>query len=165
LTIADQAFSFLSGEGIDYSTPTGRMLAGIFAALASYERELMHERAAVAGRRSGCAVDARAGPAADPGPGPAGPVAAHRRGTGQRPGAPSGCREPRCTGCCSGGRGAAVEQCRHCGGMTAHAFAERPRLLRVKIMQDGGLMRLIGLQGSYALAQLGDARGTRTIGR
>jgi DNA invertase Pin-like site-specific DNA recombinase len=35
-------------EGIDYSTPTGRMLAGIFAALAAYERELMHERAAAA---------------------------------------------------------------------------------------------------------------------
>lgn len=35
-------------EGIDYSTPTGRMLAGIFAALAQYERELMHERAAAA---------------------------------------------------------------------------------------------------------------------
>jgi DNA invertase Pin-like site-specific DNA recombinase len=35
-------------EGIDYSTPTGRMLAGIFAALAGYERELMHERAAAA---------------------------------------------------------------------------------------------------------------------
>lgn len=35
-------------EGIDYSTATGRMLAGIFAALASYERELMHERAAAA---------------------------------------------------------------------------------------------------------------------
>lgn len=33
-------------EGIDYSAPTGRMLAGIFAALAGYERELMHERAA-----------------------------------------------------------------------------------------------------------------------
>ena len=32
-------------EGIDYSTPTGKMLAGIFAALAGYERELMHERA------------------------------------------------------------------------------------------------------------------------
>lgn len=47
-------------EGIDYSTPTGRMLAGIFAALAGYERELMHERAAAAraaararGRRTG----------------------------------------------------------------------------------------------------------------
>jgi len=37
-------------EGIDYSTPTGRMLAGIFAALAEYERELMHERAAAARR-------------------------------------------------------------------------------------------------------------------
>jgi len=35
-------------EGIDYSTPTGRMLAGIFAALAEDERELMHERAAAA---------------------------------------------------------------------------------------------------------------------
>jgi DNA invertase Pin-like site-specific DNA recombinase len=35
-------------EGIDYSTSTGRMLAGIFAALAAYERELMHERAAAA---------------------------------------------------------------------------------------------------------------------
>jgi DNA invertase Pin-like site-specific DNA recombinase len=35
-------------EGIDYSSPTGRMLAGIFAALAGYERELMHERAAAA---------------------------------------------------------------------------------------------------------------------
>lgn len=35
-------------EGIDYATPTGRMLAGIFGALAEYERELMHERAAAA---------------------------------------------------------------------------------------------------------------------
>ena len=35
-------------EGIDYSTPTGKMLAGIFAALAGYERELMHERASAA---------------------------------------------------------------------------------------------------------------------
>ena len=35
-------------EGIDYSTPTGKMLAGIFAALARYERELMHERARAA---------------------------------------------------------------------------------------------------------------------
>ena len=35
-------------EGIDYSTPTGRMLAGIFASLAEYERALMHERAAAA---------------------------------------------------------------------------------------------------------------------
>lgn len=33
-------------EGIDYSTTTGRMLAGIFAALAAYERDLIHERAA-----------------------------------------------------------------------------------------------------------------------
>ena len=32
-------------EGIDYSTPRGKMLAAIFAALAGYERELMHERA------------------------------------------------------------------------------------------------------------------------
>lgn len=35
-------------EGFDYTTATGRMLAGIFAALAAYERELMHERAAAA---------------------------------------------------------------------------------------------------------------------
>jgi DNA invertase Pin-like site-specific DNA recombinase len=35
-------------EGIDYSTAVGRMVAGIFAALAEYERELIHERAAVA---------------------------------------------------------------------------------------------------------------------
>lgn len=43
-------------EGIDYSTATGRMLAGIFAAPAAYERELMHERAAAArarGRHTG----------------------------------------------------------------------------------------------------------------
>jgi len=31
-------------EGIDYSTPAGKMLAAIFAALAGYERDLMHER-------------------------------------------------------------------------------------------------------------------------
>jgi DNA invertase Pin-like site-specific DNA recombinase len=35
-------------EGIDYSTAVGRMVAGIFASLAKYERELIHERAAVA---------------------------------------------------------------------------------------------------------------------
>jgi DNA invertase Pin-like site-specific DNA recombinase len=35
-------------EGIDYSTAVGRMVAGIFASLAEYERELIHERAAVA---------------------------------------------------------------------------------------------------------------------
>jgi DNA invertase Pin-like site-specific DNA recombinase len=35
-------------EGIDYSTLVGRMVAGIFASLAEYERELIHERAAVA---------------------------------------------------------------------------------------------------------------------
>jgi len=43
-------------EGFDYSTSTGRMLAGIFAALAEYERELIHERAAAArlrGRHTG----------------------------------------------------------------------------------------------------------------
>jgi DNA invertase Pin-like site-specific DNA recombinase len=32
-------------ESIDYSTSTGRMLAGIFASLAEYERELINERA------------------------------------------------------------------------------------------------------------------------
>jgi len=43
-------------EGVDYSTPTGRMLAGIFSALAGYERGRMHERAAAArarGRHTG----------------------------------------------------------------------------------------------------------------
>lgn len=35
-------------EGIDLSTPTGRMLAGIFAALAEYERSLIIERAEAA---------------------------------------------------------------------------------------------------------------------
>jgi DNA invertase Pin-like site-specific DNA recombinase len=35
-------------EGIDYSTPVGRMIAGIFAALAEYERTLINERAAAA---------------------------------------------------------------------------------------------------------------------
>ena len=33
-------------ESIDYSTPTGRMVAGIFASLAEYERTLINERAA-----------------------------------------------------------------------------------------------------------------------
>ncbi|HET9255766.1 MAG TPA: recombinase family protein [Pseudonocardiaceae bacterium] len=37
-------------EGIDYSTPVGRMVAGIFASLAEYERELIYERAAAARR-------------------------------------------------------------------------------------------------------------------
>jgi len=74
-------------EGIDYSTATGRMLAGIFAALAAYERELMHERAAAArdaagarpatlAGRPGCPTprlvrSGRCGPrGADRGPGP-----------------------------------------------------------------------------------------------
>jgi DNA invertase Pin-like site-specific DNA recombinase len=35
-------------EQIDYSTPTGRMVAAIFAVLAEYERELINERAAAA---------------------------------------------------------------------------------------------------------------------
>lgn len=35
-------------DGIDYSTPTGRMLAGILASLAEYERTLINERAEVA---------------------------------------------------------------------------------------------------------------------
>lgn len=34
-------------EGIDYCPATSKMRAGIFAALAGYERELMHERAPV----------------------------------------------------------------------------------------------------------------------
>ena len=35
-------------EGIDYAISAGKVLAGIFAALAGYERDLMHERAAAA---------------------------------------------------------------------------------------------------------------------
>jgi DNA invertase Pin-like site-specific DNA recombinase len=35
-------------DGVDYSTPTGRMIAGILAALAEYERTLINERAQVA---------------------------------------------------------------------------------------------------------------------
>jgi DNA invertase Pin-like site-specific DNA recombinase len=35
-------------EGIDYSTAVGRMVAGIFASLAEYERALINERAAAA---------------------------------------------------------------------------------------------------------------------
>ncbi len=35
-------------EGIDYSTAVGRMVAGIFAALAEYERTLINERATAA---------------------------------------------------------------------------------------------------------------------
>lgn len=35
-------------ESIDYSTSVGRMLAGIFASLAEYERDLINERAAEA---------------------------------------------------------------------------------------------------------------------
>jgi DNA invertase Pin-like site-specific DNA recombinase len=35
-------------EGVDYSTPAGRMVAGIFATLAQFEREQMLERAAEA---------------------------------------------------------------------------------------------------------------------
>jgi len=39
-------------EGIDYAIPAGKMLAGIFATLAGYERDLMHERAAAAARHA-----------------------------------------------------------------------------------------------------------------
>lgn len=35
-------------EGIDFSTPTGRLQAAIFGAMAEYERELIRERAAAA---------------------------------------------------------------------------------------------------------------------
>lgn len=35
-------------EGIDYSSPAGRMVAGVFASLAEFEREQMLERAAEA---------------------------------------------------------------------------------------------------------------------
>src|SRR5664279_3447321 len=73
-------------EGIDYSTPTGRMLAGIFAALAGYERELMHERAAAARQAAPAARPAhRPATAADPGSGTPSALAARRRGADQRP--------------------------------------------------------------------------------
>ena len=63
-------------EGIDYATPTGRMLAGIFAALAGYKRELMHERAAAA--RQAARLRSRHRPARTPHPsaGPASPCPA-----------------------------------------------------------------------------------------
>lgn len=35
-------------ENLDFSTPTGRMMAAIFASLAEYERELIRERSAAA---------------------------------------------------------------------------------------------------------------------
>lgn len=35
-------------DGVDYSTPTGKMIAGILASLAEYERTLIAERAQVA---------------------------------------------------------------------------------------------------------------------
>lgn len=35
-------------EGLDFTTPTGKMMAAIFGALAEYERELIRERAAAA---------------------------------------------------------------------------------------------------------------------
>src|SRR5664280_2612485 len=38
----------LTAGGIDYATPTGRMFADILAALADYERALMHGRAPAA---------------------------------------------------------------------------------------------------------------------
>jgi len=75
-------------EGIDYSTSTGRMLAGIFASLAEYERELIHERAAAAraaarlrGRHTG-----RPAGRPHPSPNPPSPLAAYRRGVHQRAG-------------------------------------------------------------------------------
>ncbi len=53
-------------------TATGRMPAGIFAALAAYERELMHERAAAARGAARARGSAHRPPTpADDGPGPA----------------------------------------------------------------------------------------------
>lgn len=37
-------------ESIDFSTPTGKMMAAVFAAMAEYERDLIKERAAAARR-------------------------------------------------------------------------------------------------------------------
>ncbi len=76
-----------SREGIDYVTATGEMLAGIFASLAGYERELMHERAAAArvaararGRRTGRPPRLNAEPARTRG-GPLGPPVDLRGGS------------------------------------------------------------------------------------
>lgn len=44
-------------EGIDFSTPTGRLQAAIFSAMAEYERDLIKERAAAA--REAAAVRGR----------------------------------------------------------------------------------------------------------
>lgn len=67
-------------EGIDYSIATGRVLAGIFAPLAGYERELMHERAGVGPRGRPTAWTAhRSTRQAHHRPGPSGAGAASRR--------------------------------------------------------------------------------------
>src|SRR5664280_2931456 len=110
-------------EGIDYSTPTGRMLAGIFAALAAYERELMHERAAAA-RQAARLRGRHTGRPPRPSPDPAGPVAARRRGTGQRLDAHlRGVASHGVPGTAAGRCGrATVDQYRHHGRVTTHAF-------------------------------------------
>src|SRR5664280_2749434 len=111
-------------EGIDCSTLTGRMLAGIFAAPGGL-REGAEARAGGSGPAARLAHRSAIG--VDRSPGPAGPVAARRRGAGQRPDAHlGGVASHGVPGAAAGGRrGAAVAQCRHRAGMTAHAFVVR----------------------------------------
>jgi len=111
-------------EGIDCSTLTGRMLAGIFAAPGGL-REGAEARAGGSGPAARLAHRSAIG--VDRSPGPAGPVAARRRGAGQRPDAHlGGVASHGVPGAAAGGRrGAAVAHCRHRAGMTAHAFVVR----------------------------------------
>src|SRR5664280_3034174 len=94
------------------STPTGRMLAGIFAAPGGL-REGAEARAGGSGPAARLAHRSAIG--VDRSPGPAGPVAARRRGAGQRPDAHlGGVASHGVPGAAAGGRrGAAVAQCRH----------------------------------------------------
>lgn len=65
-------------ECIDYSAPTGPMLAGIFTSLAERELELMYERTAAARTDAGLRGRHTARPNGSPRPEPTGPLAAGR---------------------------------------------------------------------------------------
>jgi DNA invertase Pin-like site-specific DNA recombinase len=90
-------------EGIDYSTSTGRMLAGIFAALAEYERELIHKRAAAAARAAARLRGRHTGRPPRLTPTQTHQVQSLRTGGNPSPhwSAPSGCPAPRSTGHCT----------------------------------------------------------------
>ena len=47
--------SFLCNEGVDTSTPNGRLVFGVFASIAEFERELMCERVRSGAEASGLA--------------------------------------------------------------------------------------------------------------